>query len=106
MSLLPAERRALNKIEDSLRHSDPRLARMLNRFTVPIARGGLMVLAHRLGTHRRLILVLAVLVAGLAALVIMHGPSRASCPRTRGSPSVAADTQFTSCPPGQRPVVP
>lgn len=35
MSLAPREKRALARIEDSLRSTDPELATMLARFTVP-----------------------------------------------------------------------
>jgi hypothetical protein len=47
MSLAPAERRALDKIEDGLRRSDRRLVRMMTRFKVPLARGGLVILVRR-----------------------------------------------------------
>jgi hypothetical protein len=76
MGLRPAERRVLDKIENSLRHSDPQLARMLGRFSVPLTRGGLMVMARR---PRRLRLVIAAAV-GLAAVIFLvvaalHGPA-------------------------------
>jgi|ERR1700761_360407 hypothetical protein len=76
MSLAPAERRALDKIEDSLRHSDPQLARMLRRFTVPITHGGLVILARRPG-RLRLMVMLSVAVAMVAVLVFaaLHGPA-------------------------------
>lgn len=44
MSLAPSEQRALAKIEDRLRTSDPRLAVMLATFTV--------LAAHRPAPHR------------------------------------------------------
>jgi hypothetical protein len=38
MSLAPSEQRALTRIEESLRNSDPRLAAMMTVFTVLVSR--------------------------------------------------------------------
>jgi ferric-dicitrate binding protein FerR (iron transport regulator) len=75
MSLAPAERRALDIIEDGLRGSDRRLARMLTRFQVPLARGGLVILIRGPGRRRRLISsAIVVTVVALLAVVIWHDP--------------------------------
>jgi peptidoglycan/LPS O-acetylase OafA/YrhL len=75
MSLAPAERRALDGIEGSLRRSDPRLARILTRFSLPLFRGGLAILARRL-RRPRLAIVSALAVAAVAVLVVaaLHTP--------------------------------
>ena len=75
MSLAPAERRALDGIEGSLRRSDPRFARMLTRFSLPLFRGGLAILARRL-RQPKLAIVSVLAVAAVAVLVVaaLHTP--------------------------------
>jgi hypothetical protein len=100
MSLTPAERRALEKIEDGLRRSDRRLARMLTRFKVPHSRGGLVILVRRPRRHRRPIAA-AVAVTALALLVvaILHSPTTPlTCSPPSGTGSAAAAAQASNCP--------
>ena len=100
MSLAPAERRALAEIEDSLCRSDPGLARMLRRFSVPIARGGLMVLARRLprpgSIHPLTIVVIAVI---LLVLAIVLSPAAPPSCDVHGGTRFAVGTQVSGCPP-------
>jgi Protein of unknown function (DUF3040) len=99
MSLAPAERRALAEIEDSLCRSDPGLARMLTGFRLPIARGGLMVLARRLPRpgliHPLTVVVIAVI---LLVLAIVLSPARPPCD-VHGGTRFAVGTQVSGCPP-------
>ncbi|MDQ2812119.1 MAG: DUF3040 domain-containing protein [Actinomycetota bacterium] len=100
MSLAPAERRALNEIEDSLRRSDRRLARMLTRFMVPLSRGGLLILVRRPRRRRRLIVsavgVTAALLLVVAILRAPVTPQACSVPSRAGS--AAAATLVRNCP--------
>ena len=100
MSLAPAERRALARIEDSLCRSDPGLARMLTRFRLPITRGGWTIAARRPRRARLLVpLILAVTVA-LCVLAILPGPHRAppSCGVGSGPGPATAAARFSDCP--------
>ena len=98
MSLAPAEQRALDKIADALRHSDRRLARMLTRFKVPLARGGLVILIRRPRRLRRLIvLAAAVTAAALLIVAILRSPAMPVCSAHRGIRSFAAAVQASNC---------
>jgi Protein of unknown function (DUF3040) len=99
MSLAPAERRALDKIEDGLRRSDWRLARMLTRFSVPLSRGGLIILAYRFRRRRRLIgWAVAATVMALIVVVLVHSPTTPlMCPAPSGSGSAATASQAGAC---------
>jgi len=102
MSLAPAERRVLDKIEDSLRHSDPRLARMLTRFSLPVFRGGLAVVAHRLW-QRRLLVVIALSLVTIAVIVAaaLHSPDPpVPCGTTSSTGFGVPSAQAGSCPAG------
>lgn len=105
MALLPAERRILDKIEDSLRHSDPQLARMLKRFAIPIWRGGLVVLVR--GPRRLRLLIASVF--GLAAVVLivlasLHGSATiVPCNASRGPAQSTATLKTSSCSTALRP---
>jgi len=92
MSLAPAERRALDTIEDALRRTDRRLARMLTRFRLPLARGGLVIILRRPRRLRRLI-VSAVAVAAVAWFVVavIRCPATTLCSApARTEPAAAA----------------
>jgi hypothetical protein len=100
MSLAPAERRALARIEDSLCRSDPGLARMLTRFRLPITCGGWTIAARRLRRARLLVpLILAVTIV-LYVLAIVLAPRHAppSCGAGSGPGSAAAAARFSDCP--------
>lgn len=102
MSLTPAEQRALARIEDLLRGSDPGLAAMLATFTLP---GFGAKVAARIRPSRRIAwarpLMLAV-IALIATCVIcigallQGGGSGPLCPPGLG---VIAGGQTLSCPP-------
>ena len=98
MSLAPAERRALDKIEAALRRSDRRLASMLTRFRLPLSRGGLVIFLRRPRRRRRLI-VSAVAVAAAVFLVvaIIRSPAPPRCPAPGSSGSVAAAAAAKNC---------
>jgi hypothetical protein len=101
MSLAPAERRALARIEESLCRSDPRLASMLTRFSLPVWRGGWAGLTRR---HRRLgsflPVVMAVAMVLLPALVIgLSVAAPLSCGPRGGAASAAATAHVRGCPP-------
>ena len=99
MSLAPAERRALDKIENSLRHSDPQLSRMMRRFSVPLTRGGLGVMMRSPGRTRRLLL-LAVILATLAVLVMLAvwgSTGTLPCGVTANPAVTTATTQGAGC---------
>ncbi|MFY9927112.1 MAG: DUF3040 domain-containing protein [Streptosporangiaceae bacterium] len=99
MSLAPAERRALDGIEDSLRRSDPRLARMLTRFSLPLSRGGLVILARSI-RQRRLLVVSVLTVATLAVVVVaaLHRPAPpVPCAAAGTVGLVAPGTQASAC---------
>lgn len=110
MSLAPAERRALDKIEDGLRRSDRRLARMMTRFKVPLSRGGLMILVRRLRRSRRSrrsrrLIGWAVVATAVALVVagILNSPATPRTCATPGGPgsaaaAAAAATQAGHCP--------
>jgi Protein of unknown function (DUF3040) len=99
MSLAPAERRALTRIEDSLCRSDPALARMLTRFRVPIARGGWMIPVQRLRRVRLFVRLILAVIVFLCALAIVLGPHHAlpSCGAGNGSGSTTAAARFSHC---------
>jgi hypothetical protein len=99
MSLAPAERRALDKIEDSLRRSDPQLSRMMRRFTVPVTRGGLVVMARSPGRTKRLLLLIFILAAiALFVLMAMYGSTGTLPCGYSGNPAVtASSTPNSSC---------
>jgi hypothetical protein len=100
MSLAPAERRALDGIEDSLRRSDPRLARMLTRFSLPLSRGGLAIQARRI-RQRKLLIVSVLAVATLAVVVLtaLHRPAPpVPCAAAGAAGLVAPGTQASACP--------
>jgi hypothetical protein len=98
MSLAPSERRALDKIENSLRHSDPRLARMLARFTVPISRGGLMVMMRGPRRIKPLIVsVIALTAISLLVLAVLHSPGTV-LPCSASSGSGFTTSTRPSCP--------
>jgi Protein of unknown function (DUF3040) len=100
MSLAPAERRALARIEDSLCRSDPRLARMLTRFRVPITRGGWKVLARRPRQLRLFVPLILTVTIFLCVLAIVLGPHHAVPSRgaDSGPGSVIAATRINNCP--------
>lgn len=100
MSLAPAERRALARIEDSLCRSDPRLAGRLTRFRLPITRGGWKVLARRPRQFRLFVPLILAVTIFLCILAIVLGPHHAvsSCGAGRGPGSVAAAAHINSCP--------
>jgi hypothetical protein len=84
-------------IEISLDRSDPRLARMLTRFTMPASPGGVMVVARRFTRLRsRIITAVAVLVAFLFVLAVLRSPAT---PLRCAAPSGTATTQSGRCPP-------
>jgi hypothetical protein len=98
MSLAPAERRALARIEDSLCRFDPRLARMLTQFRLPITRGGWKVLARR---PRQLTLLVSLILAVtclLCILAVVAGPhAPPPCGAGSGPGSVTAAAHINSC---------
>jgi hypothetical protein len=100
MSLAPAERRALDTIEDALRREDRRLARMLTRFALPLTRGGLAIFVRRPGRLRRLIMsAVAVTAAALFVVATLNSkitPPICAAPTTA---SAAAAMQSSVCPP-------
>jgi hypothetical protein len=97
MSLAPGERRALATIEDSLSRSDPQLARMLTRFTMPASRAGVAVVARRLRQLRpRIISAVIVIVAFLLVLAVLRSPAT---PLRRAARTGTAATQVSNCPP-------
>ncbi len=101
MSLAPAEQRALDKIADTLRRSDRRLARMLTRFKVPLARGGLMILIRRLPRTRllrRLIVsAVAVTAAVLLIVAVVRSPATPMCSPHASIRSIAAAVRASEC---------
>jgi hypothetical protein len=101
MSLAPAERRALDAIGDSLRRSDPRLARMLTHFAVPLSRGALAILAYRLWQRRLLVMViLAVVSIAVIVVAALHSPDPpVPCGTISGTGFSVPSTQGGSCPP-------
>lgn len=100
MSLAPAERRALARIEDSLCRSDPRLARMLTQFRLPLSRGGLKGLARRFPALRPyLSLIIALAVALVFILVLMLSPSMPlRCEVSSRPGTMTAASQGSHCP--------
>jgi hypothetical protein len=98
MSLAPAERRALNKIEDALCRSDRRLARMLARFKLPLSRGGLVIFLRRPGQLTRLIVsAVAVTAAVLVVVGIVRSPAPPRCSAPRSSVPIAAAAAARNC---------
>ena len=98
MSLAPAEQRALDKIADALRYSDRRLARMLTRFEVPLARGGLVIVIRRSRWLRRLIVsAVAVTAAVLLVVAIVRSPATPICSPHSSIRSLAAAVQASDC---------
>lgn len=92
MSLAPAERQALARIEDSLRRSDPRLASMLTQFRLPLTRR-----LPRLGPFVLLMGVLAVVF--LLVVTAVLSPAKLSrCGLRRGPDFATAVSQVTGCP--------
>lgn len=87
-------------IEDALRRSDRRLARMLTRFKVPLLRGGL-VIAIREPRRRRRVVMAAIAVIAVALLVVAVWNSPAT-PLTCSAPSrpgpAATTAQASICP--------
>ena len=99
MSLAPAERRALARIEDSLCRSDPGLARMLTRFRLPVTRGGWMVPVHRLRRGRLFVALMLAMILCLCVLAIVFGPHRApSCGGASGTGPATAAARVSHCP--------
>lgn len=113
MSLAPAERQALARIEDSLRRSDPRLASMLTRFRLPLLRGGLRRrlppfgggwrrltrrLRRRLGPLIVLVVTLTVVTLLVVAAVLSPGKSPHCSVRT-GPGFANAVGRVIGCPP-------
>lgn len=101
MSLVPAERRALARIEYSLSRSDPRLASMLTRFSLPTSRGGRIVTVRRLARLRPFLpAMIAVIVVFLFVVAIVFSPATPSPCSARSEPGFAAVTeQVSGCPP-------
>jgi hypothetical protein len=99
MSLVPAERRALAGIEDALCHSDPELARMLARFRVPIARGGLRVLVRRLLRPGSILPLIVVIALFLLVLAMVLSPAAPLPCDQHGGTRFAASVQVSGCPP-------
>jgi hypothetical protein len=99
MSLAPAERQALARIEDSLRRSDPRLASMLTKFRLPLFRGGWTGLTSRLSRLGPFILVMAALgVVFLLVVAVVFSLSQPSrCVRS-GPGFATALSRVGSCP--------
>jgi hypothetical protein len=101
MSLAPGEQRALTRIEEDLRRSDPRLAAMLATFTLPLhcrAAARWEQLA-RWRPGRRFItamVTLATLCGIVLACVLTRQPSQPPCPPDRPA-SVAGPV--SGCPP-------
>jgi DUF3040 family protein len=98
MSLAPAERRALNTIEDALCRSDPRLARMLARFKLPLSRGGLVIFLRRPRPLRQLIVsAVAVTAAVLVVVGIVRSPAPPRCSAPESSVLIAAAAAARHC---------
>lgn len=76
MSLAPAERQALARIEDALRRSDPRLASMLTQFRLPLSRGGWTGLTRRVPRRSRPLVsvMVALIVLFLFVFVVVLSP--------------------------------
>jgi Protein of unknown function (DUF3040) len=100
MSLAPAERRALARIEDSLCRSDPGLARMLTRFRLPITRGGWKVLARRPRQLRLFVPLIFAVTVVLCVLAVVPGPHDAppSCGAGSGPGPATAAARINDCP--------
>ena len=98
MSLAPAEQRALDKIEDALRRSDRRLARMLARFKLPLSRGGLVIFLRKPGQLTQLIVsAVAVTAAVLVVAGIVRSPTPPRCSAPKSSVPVAAAAAARHC---------
>jgi hypothetical protein len=84
VSLAPGEQRALARIENALRRSDPRLAAMLAAFTVPVTVRLAVCLARafRHGPTRRIALALVLPAVSVIAMswLLISQPAQASCP--------------------------
>ena len=101
MSLAPAERQALARIESSLRCSDPRLASMLTQFRLPLFRGGSTGLTRRLPQLWPFIsLMVALIVVFLFVLTVVLSPGKPSPCGVHSGPGFAiAAGQVTGCSP-------
>src|SRR5947209_5215601 len=101
MSLAPAERRALARIEDSLCRSDPGLARMLTRFRLPITRGGSKIPVQKLRRVRLFVPLIFAVTVVLCVLAVVPGPHHAppSCGAGSGPGPATAAAPINGCRP-------
>jgi DUF3040 family protein len=105
MSLTPAERRALARIEDSLRGSDPGLAAMLATFALPGPRAkvaALIRLPRRITRARPLILA-AIALATMCVIFISALQRGGGDPLCIPGAHVITGGQTLNCPPAAGP---
>lgn len=110
MSLAPGERRALDRIEESLRRSDPRLTAQLATFTALTSRDRVprwkCLSPWRLRIRAFCPVMIAMMAAGLigASLLLFHpsgpagpaGPPPAACRSVSGCPPAGQSSRYAS----------
>lgn len=100
MSLAPGERRALARIEESLCRSDPELADVLTKFSLPVWRDGWNGLTRRLRRFLPFIPVVVAVAVALSFILVIELSAAAPLPCGHsGRASAVSIAHDRGCPP-------